>query len=109
MDIVKVLFVHGQKFFSGCGAEEQRVGCWIKDESKKCMKGSGERKVSWSTQSVGRLFPILGILLLKPQSASEFCLAQHDACAVQNGSFMRRDWAGNQVVVHSLCYIRDSL
>ena len=40
-------------------------GCWIKDESKKCLKGSGERKVSWWGGSVGRPFPILGALIVE--------------------------------------------
>ena len=60
---IKVLSVHGQKFFSGRCA----VSCWIKDESKKCLEGSGERKVSWWGRSVGRLFPILGALIVETE------------------------------------------
>ena len=44
-------------------------GCRIKDESKKCMKVSGERRgFMVGSVSEGAFSPILGLLLLKPES-----------------------------------------
>ena len=45
-------------------------GCRIKDESKKCMKGSGERRgFHGGGRSVGAPFPqYWALLLLKPES-----------------------------------------